>query len=74
MYERCVGYAWCPGCRVFTGNMVHVPRRKVLVDELAHLPVAQRNQLKHNEEKLIDYLDRRASSSGPPGPVPRNDG
>jgi hypothetical protein len=40
--------------------MVYVPRDEVIVDDLAHLPVEQREQLRHSERKLIDYLDRRA--------------
>ena len=58
MYERCIGFAWCSGCRIYTGSMVYVPRGEVLVDALADLPVDQREQLKRSERKLIDYLDR----------------
>jgi hypothetical protein len=60
-YERCVGFAWCSGCRIYTGNVIHVPRTEVIVDELDHLPAEQRDQLRRSERKLIDYLDRRAS-------------
>jgi len=63
LYERCVGFAWCSGCRIYTGNMIHVPRGAVIVDELAHLPAEQRDQLRRSEWKLIDYLDRRASDT-----------
>jgi hypothetical protein len=59
-YERCLGFAWCSGCRIYTGNMVYVPRDEVLVDALAHLPAEQREQLRRSERKLIDYLDRCA--------------
>jgi hypothetical protein len=41
--------------------MIYVPRKVVIVDELADLPAEQRDQLRHSERKLIDYLDRRAS-------------
>lgn len=60
LYERCVGFAWCSGCRIYTGNMVRVPRREVIADPLAHLPVEQRDLLRHSERKLIDYLDKCA--------------
>ena len=57
MYERCVGYAWCTTCRVFTGDMVHIPRRRTLIDPLADLPAEQRKQLLGDEPSLIAYLD-----------------
>jgi len=60
-YERCIGFAWRSGRRIFAGNMFYVPREVVIVDELADLPVEQRDQLRHSERKLIDYRDRRAS-------------
>lgn len=58
MFERCIGLAWCSGCRIYSGNMVHVPRKRVLVDALASLPADDRDQLLHKEAVLIDYLDR----------------
>jgi len=39
--------------------MVHVPRRRVLVDALASLPDDQRERLRRSEARLIDYLDRQ---------------
>ncbi|GAB3983167.1 hypothetical protein GCM10029978_089010 [Actinoallomurus acanthiterrae] len=62
-YERCVGFAWCPGCSVFTGTMVHVPRKRVLKDALIGLPPGERNRLKRNEADLIEYLDGHAESA-----------
>lgn len=41
--------------------MIYVPRKVVIVDELAHLPVEQRDQLRLSERKLIDYLDKHVS-------------
>lgn len=60
MYERCIGFAWCSTCSIFTGTMVHVPRRVQLVDPLAGLPAAQRESLWRDESKLIEHLDRLA--------------
>lgn len=40
--------------------MVFIPRDRVLVDALAHLPAERREQLVRSEAKLIDYLDRCA--------------
>ncbi|WP_345695351.1 hypothetical protein [Kitasatospora terrestris] len=37
--------------------MVHVPRRRVLVDALASLRADDRAQLLRRESALIDYLD-----------------
>ncbi|MFC5673609.1 hypothetical protein [Streptomyces incanus] len=37
--------------------MVHVPRRRVLVDALASLPANERDRLLRKEAALIDYLD-----------------
>jgi hypothetical protein len=59
MFERCVGLAWCLGCRVYMGTMVHVPRERVLVDALASLPRAQRERLERSEIKLIEFLARQ---------------
>ncbi|MET7529923.1 MULTISPECIES: hypothetical protein [Streptomyces] len=39
--------------------MVHVPRKRVLVDALASLPADDRDQLRRTEAALIDYLDSR---------------
>ena len=60
MFERCVGLAWCSGCRVYTGAVVHVPRVRVLVDALASLPEGRRERLLRSEAALIDYLDGQA--------------
>lgn len=60
MFDRCVGLAWCSGCRIYDGNMVHVPRRRVLVDALASLPAHERDRLLRKEAALIDHLDRAA--------------
>ena len=60
MFERCIGFAWCSGCRIYSGNMVYVHRKGVLVDALASLPSEQRERLLRSEPKLIDFLDRRA--------------
>jgi hypothetical protein len=58
-FERCIGFAWCSGCRIYSGNMVYVPRKRVLVDALASLPADDRDQLLRKEAALVDYLDRR---------------
>jgi hypothetical protein len=60
MFERCVGFAWCSGCRIYSGGMVNVPRSRVLVDALASLPEDQREPLRRREGALIEYLDRQA--------------
>ncbi|MFD9692919.1 hypothetical protein ACFWXO_45035 [Kitasatospora sp. NPDC059088] len=39
--------------------MVHVPRKRVLIDALASLPADDRDQLLRKEAALIDYLDSR---------------
>lgn len=57
MFERCVGLAWCSGCRIYCGAMVHVPRTRVLVDALASLPADERDRLLHSEAKLVRYLE-----------------
>lgn len=59
MFERCIGFAWCSVCRIYSGNMVHVPRKHVLVDALASLPVEQRERIARSETRLIEFLDRR---------------
>ncbi|MGW5423951.1 hypothetical protein [Streptomyces sp. NPDC003943] len=64
LYERCVGFAWCPECRLYAGNMVDVPRRRVLVDVLAGLPAERREALRGKEPALIDYLDRHFRDNG----------
>ncbi|MEU8925325.1 hypothetical protein AB0D10_31055 [Kitasatospora sp. NPDC048545] len=38
--------------------MVHVPRKRVLVDALASLPPEQRERLRRSETGLIEFLDR----------------
>lgn len=62
MFERCVGLAWCVGCRIYRGSMVHVPRERVLDDPLASLPVERRERLVRSETKLIEFLERQARS------------
>ncbi|MER5864777.1 hypothetical protein [Kitasatospora sp. NPDC002040] len=57
-FERCIGFAWCSGCRIYSGTMVHVPRRRILVDALAPLPADDREQLLRKETALLDWLDR----------------
>lgn len=59
MFERCVGLAWCSGCRIYSGNMVHVLRKRVLVDTLASLPREQRERLARSESLLVEFLDRQ---------------
>jgi hypothetical protein len=59
MFERCIGFAWCTACRIYSGNMVHVPRKRVLVDALASLPAEQRDRLLRSETGLIEFLDRQ---------------
>ncbi|MEU8804838.1 hypothetical protein [Spirillospora sp. NPDC048819] len=39
--------------------MVHVPRNRALPDMMASLPPEQRERLKGNEVRLIEYLDSR---------------
>jgi hypothetical protein len=63
MFERCIGFAWCSGCRIYSGNMVYVHRKRVLVDALASLPSEQRARLLRSETKLIDFLDRQAAET-----------
>ncbi|MFH8933785.1 hypothetical protein [Streptomyces griseosporeus] len=60
-FERCVGLTWCPGCRVYSGTMVHVPRERVLADALAGLPAAQRERIARSEARLVQFLDRRGT-------------
>jgi hypothetical protein len=57
-YERCIGLAWCSGCREYSGAMVYVPPGEHLTDVLADLPAVQRDRLARSEVKLLDYLDR----------------
>lgn len=59
MFERCIGFAWCSTCRIYSGNMVHIPRKRVLVDALASLPPEQHERLLRSETGLIEFLDRR---------------
>jgi hypothetical protein len=61
VFERCIGYAWCSGCRIYSGNMVYVHRKRVLLDALASLSSEQRERLLRSETKLIDFLDRQAA-------------
>ena len=57
LFERCVGLAWCRGCRVYSGSMVRVPREQVLVDALASLPRDQRERVERSEAELVGHLD-----------------
>jgi hypothetical protein len=66
MFERCVGLAWCSGCRIYSAAMVHVPRTRVLDDALASLPEDRRERLLRKEAALIAYLDRRERQGQPP--------
>lgn len=59
MFERCIGFAWCSTCRFYSGNMVHIPRKRVLVDALASLPPEQRERLVRSETGLIEFFDRQ---------------
>ncbi|MFB7254467.1 hypothetical protein [Streptomyces nojiriensis] len=59
LFERCIGLAWCSGCRIYTGNMVYIPRKRVLVDALASLPREERERIARSETRLIEFLDRR---------------
>lgn len=63
MFERCIGLAWCSSCRIYSGNMVHVPRKRALVDALTSLPREQREGLARSETRLIEFLDRQARGS-----------
>ncbi|MGW4700057.1 hypothetical protein [Streptomyces sp. NPDC004285] len=73
-FERCIGFSWCSGCRIFRGSMVFVARKRVLVDALASLPDDQRRRLEASEPALIEFLDRRARREAAPrrrpGPKP----
>ncbi|MFB7864912.1 hypothetical protein [Streptomyces sp. NPDC056069] len=57
-FERCISLAWCGVCRLYTGNVVHVPRRRVLVDALADLSADGRQGLLGKEAVLVAHLDR----------------
>ncbi|KPC82956.1 hypothetical protein ADK82_10135 [Streptomyces sp. NRRL S-4] len=68
-FERCIGLAWCSGCRVYSGSMVHVSRGQVLVDALASLPWDRRERVERSETKLVGYLDEwLGSEEAPPAP------
>lgn len=58
-FERCIGFNWCSGCRIYSGNMVYIHRKRVLLDALASLSADDRERLLHKEAALIDYLDSR---------------
>lgn len=58
-FERCIGFVWCSGCRIYSGAMVYVHRKRVLVDALASLAVDDRDRLLRSEAALVDYLDSR---------------
>ncbi|GFE25934.1 hypothetical protein Sliba_63870 [Streptomyces nigrescens] len=63
MFERCVGLAWCSGCRIYSGSVVHVPRKRSLVDALASLPGEQRERLVRSESRLVEFLDCQTRDS-----------
>jgi hypothetical protein len=56
-FERCLGLAWCSGCRVYAGTMVYVRRDEQLVDALAGLPTERRERLGRSELALVEFLD-----------------
>ncbi|AWW35719.1 hypothetical protein DN051_02820 [Streptomyces cadmiisoli] len=62
LFERAVALAWCPGCRIYSGAMVHVPRTVVLADALTSLSPVQRERLLRKEAALIDFLNRQTSA------------
>jgi hypothetical protein len=62
-FERCISLAWCSVCRIYATALVHVPRRRALVDELAGLPEAERERVLRSEAGLVAFLDRRARRS-----------
>ncbi|MBP5859594.1 hypothetical protein ACKI1K_11760 [Streptomyces scabiei] len=70
-YERCIGLAWCNGCRIYCGSLVHVPRTEVIVDPLASLPADERERLVRNDTRLIKFLERQARQP-PQAGAPRN--
>ncbi|AZM92802.1 hypothetical protein D1J60_00165 [Streptomyces sp. W1SF4] len=59
MFERCVGLAWCSGCRIYSSALGHVSRTRVLVDALGSLPEDESVRLRRSEAKLVDCLDRQ---------------
>ncbi|MER7486109.1 hypothetical protein ABTY20_09435 [Streptomyces sp. NPDC126497] len=59
MFEQCVGLAWCSGCRIYSGAMVHVPRTRVLVDALGSLSEDEAVRLRRSEVKLVAHLDHQ---------------
>jgi hypothetical protein len=62
LFERCIGLVWCSCCRIYSGNMVRIPREHVLVDALESLPLEEREGLKRSETRLIEFLDEQARS------------
>ncbi|MEV5751104.1 hypothetical protein AB0L00_25060 [Actinoallomurus sp. NPDC052308] len=63
--ERCISLSWCSGCRIYTGTMVHVPRKEALPDALAALPLDEQDRLRRSEVRLISYLERRTGDETP---------
>jgi hypothetical protein len=59
MFERCIGFAWCSTCRIYSGSMVHIPRKRVLVDALASLHPEERERLVRSETRLVEFLNHR---------------
>ena len=59
LFERCIGLAWCSGCRVYEATIVYVPRDEILADALADLPADRQEQLRRSERKLVEYLASR---------------
>ncbi|MFF4554471.1 hypothetical protein [Streptomyces sp. NPDC001422] len=46
--------------------MVHVPRKRVLMDALASLPEDERERVERSETRLVEFLARRARSEAAP--------
>jgi hypothetical protein len=61
-FERCVGLAWCSGCRVYSEQLVHVPRSRALIDVLAALPRERREHIERSEARMVAFLDRAAAN------------
>ncbi|MDI2132166.1 hypothetical protein [Yinghuangia seranimata] len=82
-YERCIGFFWCPECRVYQSQMVHVSRKLELVDVLGPLPEDERDRIRKPDHVLVAYLDSlarqgvtwepRPAPPGLPGPPPDTD-
>lgn len=64
MLERCIALAWCSGCRIYSSDLVYIPRKRVLVDAVASLSPEQRERLLRSETRLIAFLDRQTRVTG----------